>query len=235
VVYYVAATRQLAGPLTFCVPTGNFGNVLSGWIAQRMGAPIERFVVASNTNDILTRFLRSNDMSTAEVVPTLSPSMDIQVSSNFERLLFEMNGRDGGLTAEQLRRFRASGRLSVEDDQRAEWLDGVFVADRIDDAATIDVIGRTYAATGMLLDPHSAVGVGAVERLRAAGELEGTVVTLATAHPAKFPDAVERATGVRPPLPPHLADLFDRPERTTVLPNDLATVQRFVATTFDAP
>ncbi|MFN8021947.1 MAG: threonine synthase [Acidimicrobiales bacterium] len=232
VVYYVAACRQLATPLTFCVPTGNFGNVLSGWIAQRMGAPIEQFVVASNTNDILTRFLRDNDMSTAEVVPTLSPSMDIQVSSNFERLLFEMNGRDGGLTAEQLQRFRATGTLAVEADQRAEWLDGVFHGVRVDDAGTLEVIGRTHAATGMLLDPHSAVGVGAVDELRAAGRLDGPVVTLATAHPAKFPDAVERATGVRPPLPAHLADLFDRPEHTSVLPNDLAAVQQFVATTF---
>jgi threonine synthase len=232
VVYYVAACRQLATPLTFCVPTGNFGNVLSGWIAQRMGAPIEQFVVASNTNDILTRFLRSNDMSAVEVVPTLSPSMDIQVSSNFERLLFEMNGRDGGLTAEQLQRFRASGKLSVEDDQRAEWLDGRFLGARLDDAGTLDVIRRVHAETGMLLDPHSAVGVGAVEQLRAAGEIAGPVVTLATAHPAKFPDAVERATGVRPPLPPHLADLFDRSEHTSVLPNDLSAVQHFVATTF---
>lgn len=232
VVYYVAACRALATPLTFCVPTGNFGNVLSGWIAQRMGAPIDRFVVASNTNDILTRFLRANDMSTADVVPTLSPSMDIQVSSNFERLLFEMNGRDGGLTAEQLQRFRATGRLSVEDDQRDEWLAGRFVGARLDDDETLGVIRQVHADTGMLLDPHSAVGVGAVSRLRAAGEISGPVVTLATAHPAKFPDAVERATGVRPPLPPHLADLFDRPEHTTVLPNDLAAVQRFVATTF---
>ncbi len=232
VVYYVSACRALAAPLTFCVPTGNFGNVLSGWIAQRMGAPISQFVVASNTNDILTRFLRSNDMSTAEVVPTLSPSMDIQVSSNFERLLFEMNGRDGGLTAEQLQRFRTTGRLGVEADQRAAWLEGRFLGARLDDEATLDVIGRTHADTGMLLDPHTAVGVGSVERLRARGEVSGPVVTLATAHPAKFPDAVERATGVRPPLPPHLADLFDRPERTTVLANDLATVQRFVATTF---
>ncbi len=233
VVYYVAACRALATPLTFCVPTGNFGNVLSGWIAQRMGAPIDQFVVASNTNDILTRFLRSNDMRTADVVPTLSPSMDIQVSSNFERLLFEMNGRDGGLTAEQLQRFRATGRLSVEDDQRAEWLDGRFLGARVDDAGTLDVIARTYAATGMLVDPHTAVGFGAVEALRSSGEISGTVVTLATAHPAKFPDAVERATGVRPPLPAHLADLFERPEHTSVLPNDLATVQRFVASTFD--
>jgi threonine synthase len=232
VVYYVAACRALATPLTFCVPTGNFGNVLSGWIARRMGAPIEQFVVASNTNDILTRFLRDNDMRTAEVVPTLSPSMDIQVSSNFERLLFEMNGRDGGLTAEQLQRFRASGALSVEADQRAAWLDGVFLGARLDDAGTLDVIRRQHAATGMLLDPHTAVGVGAVDELRARGEISGPVVTLATAHPAKFPDAVERASGVRPPLPPHLADLFERPEHTTVLPNDLATVQHFVATTF---
>ena len=232
VVYYVAACRSLATPLTFCVPTGNFGNVLSGWIAQRMGAPIEQFVVASNTNDILTRFLRSNDMSAVDVVPTLSPSMDIQVSSNFERLLFEMNGRDGGITAEQLQRFRTTGKLSVEDDQRAEWLDGRFLGARVDDVGTLDVIGRTYAATGMLVDPHTAVGLGAVEALRASGEIAGPVVTLATAHPAKFPDAVERATGVRPPLPAHLADLFDRPEHTTVLPNDLAAVQRFVATTF---
>jgi threonine synthase len=228
VVYYVAACRSLAGPLTFCVPTGNFGNVLSGWIAKRMGAPIEQFVVASNTNDILTRFLRSNDMSAAPVVPTLSPSMDIQVSSNFERLLFEMNGRDGGMTAEQLQRFRATGRLSVEADERAQWLEGTFRAARVDDAGTLDVIGRTYRASGMLVDPHTAVGLGAVEQLRASGELHGPVVSLATAHPAKFPDAVEQAAGVRPPLPPHLADLFERPERTTVLPNDLATIQRFV-------
>jgi len=229
VVYYVAACRLLRGPLTFCVPTGNFGNVLSGWIAQRMGAPIDGFVVASNTNDIVARFIESNDMSTAPVVPTLSPSMDIQVSSNFERLLFEMNGRDGGLTTEQLHRFRASGRLAVEADQRARWLTGTFRAARVDDEATIDIIGRTYRDTAMLVDPHTAVGIGAVEQLRRSGDLTGDVVTLSTAHPAKFPDAVEQATGVRPPLPPHLDDLFDRPERITVLPNDLAAIQRFVA------
>jgi len=158
--------------------------------------------------------------------------MDIQVSSNFERLLFEMNGRDGGLTAEQLQRFRSSGQLSVEADQRAEFIEGRFQAARLDDDETLAVIASTYAGTGMLLDPHTAVGVGAVAKLRAAGTLHGTTVTLATAHPAKFPDAVERATGVRPPLPPHLADLFDLPEHVTLLPHDLAAVKRFVATTF---
>ena len=230
VVYYVVATDVLRGPVDFCVPTGNFGNVLAGWIARRTGAPIDRLVIASNANDILTRFFLDNDMSTAPVVPSLSPSMDIQVSSNFERLLFEMNDRDGGATAEQLQRFRAVGRLTVEPDQRAEFLDGTFMAARVDDAGTLDVMRRTYQASGMLLDPHTAVGVGAVEQIAHIGA--GPMVTLATAHPAKFPDAVEQATGVRPPLPAHLADLFDRHERFTVLPNDLATIQQYVATTF---
>ena len=232
VVYYVVLTDLLAGPVNVCVPSGNFGNVFSGWIARRMGAPIDQLVVAANANDILERFINHNDMSAAPVLPSLSPSMDIQVSSNFERLLFEMNGRDGGLTAEQLQRFRSSGQLSVEADQRAEFIEGRFQAARLDDDETLAVIASTYAGTGMLLDPHTAVGVGAVAKLRAAGTLHGTTVTLATAHPAKFPDAVERATGVRPPLPPHLAELFDLPEHVTLLPHDLAAVKRFVATTF---
>jgi threonine synthase len=225
VVYYVTAARSLAGPVTFCVPTGNFGNVLSGWIARRMGAPITEFIVASNTNDILTRFIEHGDMTTRDVVPTLSPSMDIQVSSNFERLLYEMNGRDGGLTAEQLARFRSTGRLEVEPDQRAEWIEGTFRAASYDDDATIAEIRRLYGATGMLVDPHTATGTAAARALGA----DRPVVTLATAHPAKFPDAVERAVGVRPRLPAHLADLFERPERTSTLPNDLAAVQSFVA------
>ncbi len=224
IVYYVTAARTLAEAPTFSVPTGNFGNVLAGWIAREMGAPVRDFIVASNTNDILTRFVNAGDMSTRVVVPTLSPSMDIQVSSNFERLLFEMNGRDGGMTAEQLGRFRATGRLAVEADQRARFIEGSFRAARFDDDATLAEIGRVHAATGLLVDPHTATGTAAAHTLGG----DGPVVTLSTAHPAKFPDAVERATGVRPSLPPHLADLFDRPERTRTLPNDLATVQGFV-------
>ena len=226
VVYYVVATDLLAGPIDVNVPTGNFGNVFAGWVARQMGAPINRLVVSSNANDILTRFFHHNDMSARQVVPSLSPSMDIQVSSNFERLLFEMNGRDGGMTAEQLGRFRATGSLSVEPDQRRAFLDGVFLAGRCDDTQTLATMSATFAATGQLIDPHTAVAVGAVQPLL--GEL-ATVVTMATAHPAKFPDAVEQATGIRPPLPPHLADLFDRPERLTRLPNNLSAVQRFVA------
>jgi threonine synthase len=226
VVYYVTATDHLRGPLNFCVPSGNFGNVFSGWIARRMGAPIERLLVASNANDILTRFFNDNDMSSREVVPSLSPSMDIQVSSNFERLLFEVNGRDGGMTTEQLQRFRATGHLSIEADQRHQQIDDVFCAARLDDDDTLAVIRQTFESTGMLLDPHTAVGVGAAQRMQA--RLSGPVVTLATAHPAKFPDAVHRATGLRPPLPAHLADLMERPERYTVLQNELGVVESFV-------
>jgi len=227
IVYYVTASRGRDEGVTFCVPTGNFGNVLSGWIARRMGAPVRDFVISSNANDILTRFVNEADMSTRGVVPTLSPSMDIQVSSNFERLLFEINGRDGGLTAEQLHRFSATGRLAVEADQFEQFIRGSFRARRADDTETLAEIARVHGATGMLIDPHTATGTAAVHALR--DELAGrAVVTLATAHPAKFPDAVEQATGVRPGLPEHLADLFERPERTNHLPGELAAVESFV-------
>lgn len=223
-VYYVVAADTFAEPPTFGVPTGNFGNVLAGWIAQRMGAPIDGFVIASNRNDILTRFVNDGDMSIREVVPTLSPSMDIQVSSNFERLLFEMNDRDGGMTAEQLGRFRASGRLEIEADQRAAFVEGTFTAAAFDDDATVAEIARVHRATGMSVDPHTATGTAAAR----ATEARGPTVALATAHPAKFPDAVERATGARPALPDHLADLFDRPERTGTVAADLAAVEALV-------
>ncbi|HEY0519527.1 MAG TPA: threonine synthase [Ilumatobacteraceae bacterium] len=226
VVYYVTATDHLRGDVNFCVPSGNFGNVFSGWIAKQMGAPIGRLLIASNGNDILTRFFVDNDMTTRAVVPSLSPSMDIQVSSNFERLLFEMNARDGGMTSEQLQRFRASGSLSIEVDQRARHIDEHFAAGRIDDVETLAVIRRVHESTGMLIDPHTAVAVGVAEQFK--GLIDGPLVTLATAHPAKFPDAVERATGIRPALPAHLADLLERPEYFTRLPNDLTAVEEFV-------
>jgi threonine synthase len=227
-VYYVTAAETFADPVTFSVPTGNFGNVLAGWIAREMGAPIRDFIVASNTNDILTRFVNDGDMSMRDVVPTLSPSMDIQVSSNFERLLFEMNGRDGGLTSEQLTRFRSTGNLVVEPDQRERFVTGHFRAAAFDDAATLAEIGRIHRLTGMSLDPHTATGTAAAAMLTGLDGPHHPVVTLATAHPAKFPDAVERATGHRPALPDHLADLFDRPERTQTVPNDLVAVQSLV-------
>lgn len=225
VVYYVEASRRLGRTIDVTVPTGNFGNVLSGWIAKQMGADIRHLVVASNSNDILTRFFESRDMAVTGVAPTLSPSMDIQVSSNFERLLFAMNDRDGGATAQQLTRFRSTGHLVLEPDQFSNWITPTFRAGRCDDSQTLATIASVHASTGMLIDPHTAVGVAVARQLIE----EGTpMVTLATAHPAKFPDAVERATGVRPQLPEHLADLMSRPERTTVLPNDLLTIESYV-------
>jgi threonine synthase len=224
-VYYVTVSRALAGPVTACVPTGNFGNVFAGWVARRMGAPIADFVIASNRNDILTRFVNDGDLSVAAVVPTLSPAMDIQVSSNFERMLWVMNDGNGARTGEQLHRFRETGRLSIDPEERRRWIGDVFRAARSTDEETLDEIRRLHAATGLLVDPHTATGTRAARLL--AGE--HPVVTMATAHPAKFPDAVERATGVRPALPAHLADLFDRPERTEQVPNDLAVVEDLVA------
>lgn len=223
IVYYVTASSALDNSPTMCVPTGNFGNVLAGWIAHQMGAPIGDFIVASNSNDILTRFITEGDMSTRPVVPTLSPSMDIQVSSNFERLLFEMNGRHGETTAAQLQAFRSTGRLEIDDARRTEVMGAMFRAASVDDDHTLAEIGKIYRDTAKLIDPHTATATAAARRLGA-----GPVVSLATAHPAKFPDAVTQATGRRPDLPDHLADLFERPERITPVANDLSTVRSFV-------
>jgi threonine synthase len=230
-VYYVAAIDALGDqPVSFSVPTGNFGNVLAGWIAREMGASVDSLIVGSNKNDILTRFFESHQMVADGVVPTLSPSMDIQVSSNFERLLFEMNDRDGAVTAHQLSTFRSTGQMAVESDQFATWAAPVFKAARCNDDLTLSTMADVYRESGMLLDPHTAVGVSAARQIRVRQEDQSgvPVVTLATAHPAKFPDAVIKATGVHPHLPEHLADLLERPERTNNLPNDLAAVQGFV-------
>ncbi len=224
IVYYVTASQAFAEPVTFCVPTGNFGNVLAGWIAKSTGASIDHLLIASNANDILARFVNDRDMSATEVVPTLSPSMDIQVSSNFERLLFEMNDRNGARTAEQLQHFRSSGTLEVEEANFRTWISSTFSAERLDDEETLAEISRVYRDSGMLIDPHTATGTAAARRSRS----NGTTVCLSTAHPAKFPDAVEKATGIRPELPPELGDLMERSERMTDLPADLAAVSDFV-------
>ena len=225
-VYYFTALETLGRSASFSVPTGNFGNVLAGWIAKQMGADIEKLIVGSNSNDILTRFFETHSMDMVPVVPTLSPSMDIQISSNFERLLFDMNNRDGGATTEQLNQFRQQGKLSVEPDQFAKWIAPTFRAHRANDAETLAVMKRIYGESGMLVDPHTAVGIASAE---ACAEPGVPTITLATAHPAKFPDAVKKATGVHPALPDHVADLFDREERIVNLPNDLQAIEAFVA------
>jgi len=224
--YYAYAALALGAPdrpVAVSVPTGNFGNVLAAWVARRMGLPIERLIIGSNRNDILTRFLAANDMSVQGVAPSLSPSMDIQVSSNFERLLFELLGRDPAATAEAMRRFRAEGRMPVPD---AAWhrATTLFHGHALSDEATLAEIRRPHTESAYLADPHTAIGTAAA-RAHMPEEVDIPVIVAATAHPAKFPDAVERATGLRPPLPARLADLYEREERFAVLPNTLEAIE----------
>jgi threonine synthase len=233
IVYYFAAALALGAPdrkVAVSVPTGNFGNVYAGYAATRMGLPLSGLIIGSNRNDILTRFFESGEMVISEVQPSLSPSMDIQVPSNFERLLFDLYDRDGAAVAEVLTAFRASGRLAPGG-ARLTRARAVFDAARVDDEETLQEVARLYRETGTLVDPHSAIGIAAGRARLGQGRLSETrvpLVALATAHPAKFPDAVERATGVRPALPPRLADLFTSEERYSVLPNDLAQVKDYV-------
>ncbi len=228
VVYYVVAAERLGGrhsPVAFSVPTGNFGNVFAGHVARLAELDVRQLVVGSNTNDVLTQFFTEGTMGITEVVPTTSPSMDIQVSSNLERLLFEMNGRDGAALGAQLDDFRATGSFQLDSALRASLVDGWAGARFVDDAVRA-CIADEADRSGILLDPHTAVGLLAARACRRDSSIP--MVALATAHPAKFPDAVEAATGVRPELPDHLADLYERPERLTELPADLAVIEDFV-------
>jgi threonine synthase len=226
VVYYVRAALRLGAPereVAFSVPTGNFGNAFAGYVAARLGLPVRRLIIGSNRNDILTRFFATGRMERSEVVPTLSPSMDIQVSSNFERLLFDLYDRDGAAVASLLREFAETGAFTV-DGERLRRAGAQFAAARFDDAETCRVMRRVLEETGVLLDPHSAIGVAAARAWLATDSVP--VVALATAHPAKFPDAVEAATGIRPELPAALADLFARRERYVTLPAEVAALTR---------
>ena len=228
IVYYVTAAVALGAPdrrVSFAVPTGNFGNIFAAYGAREMGLPVARLVAGSNRNDILARFFRTGTLSVEPVHPTLSPSMDIQVSSSFERLLFDLYDHKAEMVRRELDRFGAEGRLKVDD---AAWRRAgeLFAGHRVDDEATLTTIGEVYHTSGELIDPHTAVGIAAARAQ--GGDPTVAMVALACAHPAKFPDAVERATGVRPALPNHLSDLFERSERFTVVPNDLGAVREFV-------
>jgi threonine synthase len=236
VVYYFAAGLQLGAPhrpIAFAVPTGNFGDVFAGYVASRMGLPVARLIVATNVNDILHRALTSGDYSQGSVTPTAAPSMDIQVSSNFERLLFDLNGRDGQALAAQMAGFEASKAMQLTNAQRANLGEGgaaaLFTSARADADAMTRAIRWAWESCGELLDPHTAIGLHAAREQNL--DRDVPVVTLATAHPAKFPDAVERATGQRPALPARVGDLFDREERFAELPGDYAAVADHVAAT----
>jgi threonine synthase len=227
VVYYFAAALRLGAPdraIAFSVPTGNFGDVFAGYVAAQMGLPIERLIVATNVNDILHRALARGDYSIGEVTPTAAPSMDIQVSSNFERLLFDLEGRDGSTTAARMKSFEQTGKLVLSADMRRNA--DLFKSARADADEMALAMRWAHEHCGEIIDPHTAIALHAG---RAAGvPSETPVVTLATAHPSKFRDAVERATGVRPSLPKRLANLFQREERFDVLPGDYNAVRDYV-------
>ncbi len=223
VYYHWAAAKSSDRPVSVTVPTGNFGNVFAGRVAKRMGAPIGEFVVASNRNAILTQFFQTGSMTIGDVEPSLSPSMDIQVSSNLERLLFEILGNDGAAVAELMSTFRTDQHVSLPNELIPRMQEG-WLGEMVTDPETIEVTKAVFEESGMVLDPHTAVGVAAARRRPDTMQR----MVMATAHPAKFPDAVEQATGLRPPLPPHLDNLYERDEHYTVLPNDLATIQEFV-------
>jgi threonine synthase len=229
VVYYVYAAVRLGAPdrkVAFAVPTGNFGDVFAGYVAARMGLPIERLIVATNVNDILHRALSEGDYSQGTVVATATPSMDIQVSSNFERLLFDLGSRDGLALAAQMQGFEQTKAMRLTNAQR-EGAAGLFGSARIDADGMARAMRWAFDAAGQIIDPHSAVGLGAAH----AAQVDPAVpmVTLATAHPAKFRDAVERATGVRPSLPSRAGDLFGREERYVTLPATFEAVTAYVA------
>ena len=228
IVYYVYAAVCLGAPhreVAFSVPTGNFGDVFAGYCAQRMGLPISKLLVATNVNDILARALNAGDYSVGTVAPTVTPSMDIQVSSNFERLLFDLHGRDGQALAATMQSFEKTGRMALTDAQRTEAA-RLFRAERVDEPDMMGALQWAHANCGQLLDPHTAIGLAAARRAEAG--IAGPIVTLATAHPAKFPDAVERASGTRPGLPRRVAHLFDRAERYDRLPADADALKAYI-------
>jgi threonine synthase len=226
VVYYFTSAVSLGAPhrkVSFTVPTGNFGDIFAGYIARRMGLPIDGLVIATNQNDILHRCLTTGRYQMDGVKPSISPSMDIQISSNFERALFDAYGRDGGAVAQLMGEMKAKGGFAVSQGA-LQTLRDLFTSGRVSEEETGATIAAELGRSGELLCPHSAIGVKVAEYHL------GTVpmITLATAHPAKFPDAVEKATGIRPGLPPRMADLFDRPERLTRVANDLCAIEKIV-------
>jgi threonine synthase len=229
VVYYFASALQLGAPhrpVAFSVPTGNFGDVFAGYVAAQMGLPIAQLIVATNVNDILHRALTTGDYSQGTVTPTAAPSMDIQVSSNFERLLFDLGGRDGKALAAQMGTFEDSKAMQLSNKQR-DGAARLFSSARADADDLASAIRWAWVNCGELIDPHTACGLHAARVSNLSRDVP--VVTLATAHPAKFLDAVERATGQRPPLPSRVGDLFEREERCVDLPGDFAAIADYVS------
>jgi len=230
VVYYFTAALSLGAPhrtVSFTVPTGNFGDIFAGFVAKQMGLPIDKLVIATNQNDILARTLESGAYEVLGVTPSASPSMDIQVSSNFERLLFEVHDRDSDSVLRMMSGLKQSGSFTIAEGPLSRLRDG-FAADRASEQDTAQTIRQVLADTGYLLDPHSAVGVHVARKVAAADTSSSPMVVLSTAHPAKFPAAVEEASGQYPDLPLWLSDLMDREERFSILENSADAVEAFM-------
>lgn len=232
VVYYFTAALSLGAPhrpVSFTVPTGNFGDIFAGFVAKQMGLPIDKLIIATNQNDILARTLESGSYEVKGVTPSVSPSMDIQVSSNFERLLFELYGRDAEAVKRLMAGLKQSGSFTIDTEPLASLRDG-FAADRASEGDTAAIIKDVLANSGYLMDPHTAVGLHVARKQAAADDASTSpMVVLSTAHPAKFPAAVVDASGQYPDLPNWLSDLMEREERMTVLDNSLEAVEAFIA------
>ena len=227
IVYYFTAAASLGAPkraVSFCVPTGNFGDIFAGYAAKRMGLPVDRLIIATNENDILARTLATGRYETHKVVATTSPSMDIQVSSNFERLLFEASGRDAGQVRRLMDGLAQSGAFSLPAAMLGQIRED-FDAGSASEIESAQAIRNLRETSGYLADPHTAVGAHVAGRIAPSSP----TITLATAHPAKFPDAVKAACGIKPQLPQWLGDLMERPERFEVVANDLAAVESLIA------
>ena len=226
-VYYFTASGALDSPASFVVPTGNFGDVFAGYVAKRMGLPVNMLCVAVNENDIMRRVIRSGVYRPASARQTSSPSMDIQVASNFERLLFDACERDAHALCALMSAFEKDGEMTLGA-AAAEKIAEEFAAERADESEVAGKIRALYEASGMLVDPHTAVGLVALDKLRAARAVSGKAIALATAHPAKFPEAVEKACGVTPALPERFKDLHARAETLIEAPADAASVRDIV-------
>lgn len=227
IVYYFTAAASLGSPdrtVSFTVPTGNFGDIFAGYAAKRMGLPVDRLIIATNENDILARTLGGGRYEKTGVHATTSPSMDIEISSNFERLLFEAGGRDAESVRRMMQQLAQSGSFALPE-ATLSAIRAEFDADRSDRAQTAETIGSYLTSSAYMLDPHTAVGVNVAERHLG----DSPMITLGTAHPAKFPDAVLAACGIAPDLPPSHSDLMTRPETFDSLPNDLAAVEAYIA------
>ena len=228
IVYYFTSAVALGSPMrkiSYSVPTGNFGDVYAGYVAKKMGLPINQLIVATNVNDILARTLSMGEYKVGVTVPTISLSMDIQVSSNFERLLFNIHNQNGDQVSKLMSDLKKSGQFNISDEKLNE-AKASFTPMRVDERHTRDTIAEIFRGGGNLIDPHTAVGVYAARMKNE--DIKIPMVSLSTAHPAKFPEAVKDVTGIHPELPQHMADLFEREEKFDVLPNDMEILKTYI-------